>query len=608
MTYNFALSAILFMFTFGFMILLNYSWQNRETPISVSYGLGVIAASFYTFGYAFQLVSTTVEQMIFWIHVQYIGIPFSPLIWVIMILQFTGHQRLITKKNIALLFIGPLCSLSFHFTNEWHHLFYRSMALDYSQGFPLIVLDRGPLFYLHITYIYSYYLVGIYLLIRMYLKAARIRKKEGNKQIVLMMIGSFCIFIPPFIHSIGVFNIPIDISPFGLVISGLFYFWGTYQFNMLNLSPLVMKKVFESIHDAVLIFEIDNTLRSYNNSADILLKPFPDKKRIGSPASQILLPFPDLLKLIEHQSDPHNVTIRSMQLEDRYYHVQFSYIHGRHNKPVGKMVILHDITESVRYEEGLVQQSRQLTELNMFKDKMFNVIAHDIRDPLAVLVNLMELVEEDMQEADLIKRQGSQELLEGMGEQINNTFQLVEGLLEWFHTQRGGMLFNPVIRDLGDAVQKTMTMMNVKLNSKQININSTIAKDVYVYADKDMLDLIIRNLLSNAVKFTEIGGVIQLSSEVLQDKVVVAIRDTGQGISVDEASRLLQDEFPISKRGTAGEQGVGLGLSICREFVHLNGGDIWFDSSLGVGTTFYFSLPIASNPAIVKTVVKEEIV
>jgi signal transduction histidine kinase len=607
-TYNFALSAILIMFTFGFMILLNYSWQNRETPISVSYGLGVIAASFYTFGYAFQLVSTTVEQMIFWIHVQYLGIPLSPLIWVIMILQFTGNQRMITKKNIAILSIGPLSSLTFHFTNEWHHLFYRSMALDYSQGFPLIVLDRGPLFYLHITYIYSYYLVGVYLLVHMYVKASRKRKKERNKQIVLMIIGSLCIFIPPFIHSIGVFNIPIDISPFGLVISGLFYFWGTYQFNMLNLSPLVMKKVFESIHDAVLIFEINNTLRSYNNSADILLKQLPDKKRIGSPASKVLYPFPALLRLIEHQSGPHNVTIRSMQLEDRYYHVQFSYIYGRHNKPVGKMLILHDITESVRYEESLVQQSRQLSELNLFKDKMFNVIAHDIRDPLAVLVNLMELVEEDMQEADLIKRQGSQELLEGMGQQINNTFQLIEGLLEWFHTQRGGMLFNPVVRDLGDAVQKTMTMMNVKLNSKQININSTIAKNVYVYADKDMLDLIIRNLLSNAVKFTEIGGVIQLSSEVLQDKVVVAIRDTGQGISVDEASCLLQDEFPISKRGTAGEQGVGLGLSICREFVHLNGGDIWFDSSLGVGTTFYFSLPIASNPAIVKTVVKEEIV
>lgn len=80
------------------MMLLYYAWQNRETPISISYGLGVLTAFFYTFGYAFQLLSTTVDQMMFWIHIQYIGIPFAPFIWVIMTLQFTGKQRFLTKE------------------------------------------------------------------------------------------------------------------------------------------------------------------------------------------------------------------------------------------------------------------------------------------------------------------------------------------------------------------------------------------------------------------------------------------------------------------------------------------------------------------------------
>lgn len=605
MGYNLVLSAILIISTFGFMVLLHFSWQNRETPISISYGLGVVAASFYTFGYAFQLVSTTMGEIIFWIHIQYLGIPFGPFIWVIMILQFTGNQRFVTKKNVALLLIGPLYTLSAHFTNEWHHLFYKSMTLDYSQGFPLIVLDRGPLFYLHIGYAYSYYLFGICLLIHMYLKSNRERKKH----VVLMMIGSFCVFSLPFIHSIGVLNIPIDISPFGFIISCLFYLWGIYQFNMLKLSPLAMKKVFESIQDAVIIFDIDDALKSYNNSAKILFEQLPDKKLIGNPASHVLSHFPPLLQLVEHQSEGNNLTSHSMQLGERVYHVRFSFINGRNNKPVGKMLILHDITETIQYEESLLQQSQQLSELNLFKDKMFNVVAHDIRDPLAVLVNLMDLIEEKMKRAEFIELKGrNKELIEEMGKQIDNTFLLVESLLEWFHTQRGGMLFNPDVRDLGNVVQKTIHMMKVKIDSKQININSAIADNVYVYADKDMLDLIIRNLVSNAVKFTGIGGGIQLSSEVSQEKVVVAIRDTGQGISVEEASHLLQDELPISKRGTAGEQGVGLGLSICREFVQLNGGDIWFDSSLGVGTTFYFSLPIAPKRSHYETDVKEEIV
>lgn len=597
MSYNHALSALLIMFVFGYMALLHYAWKNRENRISISYGLGVVAAFFYTFGYAFQLVSTTVEQMMFWIHIQYVGIPFAPFIWVIMALQFTGKQRMITKTNVAFLSMGPLYTLIAHFTNERHHLFYRDAALDYSQGFPLIDLDRGPLFYLHIVYVYSYYLVGLCLLIHMYVKLNREGQKERNKQVVLMMIGSLCVFVPPFIHAIGVMEIPVDITPFGLVFSGLFYFWGIYRFNMLNLSPLVVKKIFESIHDAVIIFDSDDKLRTWNHSADILFERVPDKKRIGAHASHVLSPFPALLQFMEQASDQSNAIRRSMQLGDRYYRIQFSSINGHHNKPVSKMLILHDITEAVQYEESLLQQSRQLSELNLFKDKMFNVIAHDIRDPLAVLVNLIELVEEDIQEEELTRHKGShQELVGEMGEQINNAFLLVESLLEWFHTQRGGMLFNPVVRDLGDVVQTTIAMMKVKMNSKQMNVTSAIPEHVLVYADKDMLELIIRNLLSNAVKFTDIGGAIEISSEVREDQVVVAIRDTGQGISADEAGCLLQDEFPVSKRGTSGEQGVGLGLSICREFVHLNGGEIWFDSSPGVGTTFYFSLPTALKP------------
>ena len=355
MSYNLILSSILFLFIFCFMLLLNYAWQNREIPISISYGLGVLAAFFYTFGYAFQLLSTTMEQMIFWIHIQYIGIPLGPFIWLIMIVQFTGNKRFLNKKTIALLSIGPLYTLIAHFTNEWHHLFYKSMTLDYSQGFPLIVLERGPLFYLHIGYALSYHLIGIGLLVHMYFKSNRERKK----QVTLMMTGSLLVFGFPFIHSMGAIKIPIDISPFGLVFSSLFYLWGIYQFNLLKLSPLAMKKVFESINDAVIIFDIDNTLKIYNKSANILFKKLPNKKLIGNSAAELLSHFPPLLQFIEHKSEKDNLTTQSMQLGENYYNVRFSFVNGNTNKPIGKMFILHDITESIKYEESLLQQSKQ---------------------------------------------------------------------------------------------------------------------------------------------------------------------------------------------------------------------------------------------------------
>lgn len=124
------------------------------------------------------------------------------------------------------------------------------------------------------------------------------------------------------------------------------------------------------------------------------------------------------------------------------------------------------------------------------------MVAHDIRDPIAVLINLMELMEEEMQSCG----ENHAEIIHEMGQQIQNTFILVEGLLEWFHSQRGGMVFNPVIRDLAHTVQTNVRLMQVRSVSKNIKILSDIPDNLYVFSDKEMLDLIIRNLLTNAIK------------------------------------------------------------------------------------------------------------
>ena len=137
---------------------------------------------------------------------------------------------------------------------------------------------------------------------------------------------------------------------------------------------------------------------------------------------------------------------------------------------------------------------------------MFNVVAHDIRDPLAVLINLMELLEEDLDTSD----EGHEEIVHEMGKQIKNTFTLVESLLEWFQSQRDGMVFNPVVRDLAQVVHTHMQLMQVRSGSKNITMQSDLEDHLYVFADKEMLDLIIRNLLSNAIKFTEYGGSVRL--------------------------------------------------------------------------------------------------
>lgn len=582
MSYNAYLSVLLIAATCCSLVIAYLCWKRRELPIAISYGLGVLAGAFYTFGYAFEVVSTSIEQIQFWLRIEYIGIPFGTILWFVLVLQYTGRQKIVSKWVVALLMIVPMITFISHNTNEWHHLFYSSMTLDYSEGFPLVTMEKGPLYKLHVAYSYSFFVVGMGMLIQMFLKAT----PRMKKQIAFMIIGSWGPYGFTLIYLSGIIYMPIDISPFGFIFSSIFFLWGIYQFNMLRIAPLALQKVFASMQDAVMVFDLDNILTSFNQSTKRVIAGI-DPSWIGQPAVQVFSQYPVLLERVLQGPTIESKIQISSKADQTFYNIHMSYIHDHSQKPAGKMLLISDVTEMVRSEEILRDNARQLSELNTFKDKMFNVVAHDIRDPLAVLINLVEIMEDDLQDAE----GDYEEIVLEMSQQIQNTFTLVESLLDWFRSQRGGMIFNPVERDLAHTVQTNLRMMQIRSESKQLVMINDIPMDTFVYADKEMLELIIRNLLSNAIKFTAIGGTIRLQVAYESDAVVVSVSDTGAGMTSDQASALLKDAYPASSMGTAGERGVGLGLTLCKEFVHLNGGKIWFESVPLQGTTFYFTMP-----------------
>lgn len=590
MSYNLFLFALLMAATCCSLILTYLCWKRRSLPIAISYGLGMLTGSFYSFGYAFEIVSNSLEHIRFWLRIEYLGIPFGTVLWFIMVLQYTGRQSWVNRRNIALLMIVPVITFVAHNTNEWHHLFYKSMTLNYTEGFPLVTLVKGPLYKLHVFYSYSFFVVGMVFLVQMYFKAA----SRMRIPVALIIIGSWGPYGFTLVYLSGIIYMPVDISPFGFLISGIFYLWGIYQFNMLRLAPLALQQVFGSMQEAVIVFDLDHILTSFNRSAGEVVDGL-NSRSIGKTASGVFSGSPLLLELMMQEPSSVSKLQLSSRCGEKFYHARLSYIRNNSHKPVGKMLLLSDVTDNVRTEERLLDNAKQLSELNTFKDRMFSVVAHDIRDPIAVLVNLMELLEEEMQGSN----ESQAEVVDEMGQQIRNTFALVESLLEFFRTQTGGLVLQPLERDLALSVEWNLRLMSVRSASKQIRIISEIPERTYVYADKEMLELIIRNLLTNAIKFTTVGGSISLKAERKDTMIVVSVKDTGEGIAREQADTLLQDEYPASLPGTAGERGMGLGLSLCREFVRLNGGEIWFDSIPSQGSTFYFSLPLPPVPAFV---------
>jgi PAS domain S-box-containing protein len=412
-----------------------------------------------------------------------------------------------------------------------------------------------------------------------------------------MILGSCAPYVITVVYLSGVFPTRIDLSPFGFAFSSVFFLWGTYKYNMMRIVPLALQKVFESMQDAVIVCDLEHAVTRFNQSAGRIVAGL-DESAMGKPIRHLIPLNADLLGgLSMPTADSPNPIYTVERPDGTCYQVQESLICDGGQDPVGWMMVLRDITETVRKERRLLDNARQLGEMNAFKDQIFRVIAHDIRDPLTMLVDLTELLEEEV----LACGGEHEEIVVEMKRQVQNTFALTESLLDWFRSQRAGVVFNPVVWDLDQAVLNAARLLQVRSEAKGIKVATDIPPHMFIYADKEMLDLIIRNLLSNAIKFTEPGGEIQVKAEMLLNKIVVAVSDSGKGVAVGQAQALLQGESPISSIGTAGERGVGLGLSLCREFVRLHGGEIWFDSVQEQGSTFYFSIPASSEADIQST-------
>ena len=236
-------------------------------------------------------------------------------------------------------------------------------------------------------------------------------------------------------------------------------------------------------------------------------------------------------------------------------------------------------------KEKLYQLSQQLEESNATKDRFFSIISHDLRSPFSSLIGLSDVLYENF---DSLDENEMRELIHSIKSVANNTFHLLENLLEWSRIQR--KLKTPEIKAHN---LKTLTEEVCSLfidSPKKITIKNKVKKDISVLCDAEMTKTVIRNLLSNAIKFSPICGLIEMNARQHGSQVEIRIQDNGVGIPAEVIPNLFNIEKNISTKGTAGEKGSGLGLLLCRELIEKQGGTIGVESEEGKGSTFWFQL------------------
>ncbi|MES2266675.1 MAG: tetratricopeptide repeat-containing sensor histidine kinase [Bacteroidota bacterium] len=230
-------------------------------------------------------------------------------------------------------------------------------------------------------------------------------------------------------------------------------------------------------------------------------------------------------------------------------------------------------------------QNTELERLNNIKNKFFSIISHDLRSPLSTLQNLLGIY----REGDIGEKELGQ-LLVRLEDTILTTGAFLDNLLEWSKNQLDGMTVNPVKFDVSDSINQNIHLFESNIALKQIKVRNLAPAGVMAYADKDMINLVLRNLLSNSIKFCNTCCEITFNATVQNNRTIVTISDNGPGISAQDGEKLFNLDHTLST-GTQGEKGNHLGLILCKDMVTQNKGKIGFESKPGQGATFWFELP-----------------
>jgi signal transduction histidine kinase len=245
------------------------------------------------------------------------------------------------------------------------------------------------------------------------------------------------------------------------------------------------------------------------------------------------------------------------------------------------------VSEIEEKSRELAKINEDLKELITSRERMYSIISHDLLNPVNAIQGYTELLSGSYNEFSEEERLNA---IKTLSELSMNVSGLFKDLLLWTSINTGHLESNPEKLNIETLLRNQIEFQKAVARKKNIEIIGE-NKEMYIYADKMMIETVIRNLISNSIKFTNSQGKIYVNNYELSEEVVVEIEDTGVGMDEDEISKLFKPEEKISRKGTNQEKGMGLGLLVCKEFLNRNGGTIEVTSKKNIGTTFQLKLP-----------------
>jgi len=542
----------------------------------------LLNGAIWAFFYGFELASLDLPTMYFWIQFQYVGIVLLPVTWLLFCFKYTGREGLF--RNIPLLTGLLFVAMGVYavvLTNELHHLYYASIGLDLEGAFPLIALQKGPFHYLFTFYFYSMIIWGNYLLISSMRRMERLFKT----QTLLLIISTA---VPLFFHVVEFLGFEIlgriNFTPFAFAISFFATGLGLVKFNLFNVVPIAKEQLIEAMTDGLIVIDNKEQIIEMNPAMKRILGS-EQVSHIGKPLVSVMHQQPGLLKDVRKQQHLKISINEGFYREQKVFLVEIIPLKGRKDKVKGTLLLFKDITEERNSQKLLEMQAQELKKHNALKDKLFSIVSHDLKGPVLGVKEIL-----DLSKRGYMTSEDFAEILPALSDSMDGVAMLLENLLAWSRSQLRGEHTDKAVFDIYQLIQQQKAWIEPVASLKKVVVEVDSDGSVMVFADKHMVELVVRNLLNNAVKFCSLGDKISIRVINRKEDVKISVKDTGAGISRDNLQRLRQGDS-FTTFGSNNEVGTGLGLLLVRDYIEKNGSQLWIDSEENEGAEFSFSLP-----------------
>ncbi|MBN1538200.1 MAG: diguanylate cyclase [Anaerolineales bacterium] len=338
-------------------ILAAITIRRRKTIgiLATIFTLVLASVTIYSFGYAMELLNTTLEGVMLWLRVEHIGIQTLPVMWFLFALFITGNDKWLTIKRLSALFVVPAIVLISIFTNEWHNLFYQNPRLITQGVFSTFHFEKGPIYYLNIFNINLMLLISTVLFTRMLIRSAT----PFRRQALVFFISATIPWVGMTLYLTGKTPYNLDFSPIFLSISVLLFTLGIFEFHIFDVVPLAHDIIFKGMSDGVLVLDLGNRIVDFNPALPSII-PEVKKTCIGSSAMEVLESYPKLIEQIINNSSGAIELQFSRDEEAIYYQSKISPVLDRQKREVGKILTMHDYTET----KLLLQQLQNLATVD----------------------------------------------------------------------------------------------------------------------------------------------------------------------------------------------------------------------------------------------------